>query len=95
MIAVVAGMSLKEGKEKEFLAQAEKVVAATRKEDGCVGYVCCKNPDDPLGIVIVEKWESKDALDAHMQTAHFKDFIAGTEALTVGPADIKVYPVLI
>ena len=95
MIAVVAGMNLKEGKEKEFLAQAEKVVAATRKEEGCIGYVCCKSADNPLGFAMVEKWESKDALDAHMQTAHFKEFIAGTEALTAGPADIKVFEVVI
>jgi len=95
MIAVVAEIRVKDGKVEEYLAQAEKVVEGTRKEEGCIYYDCCRSADDPLGFAMVEKWKDKDALDAHMQTDHFKEFKSATEDLTAGPSAINLYSVLI
>ena len=95
MIAVVAEIPIKAGKEKEYLAQAEKVVAATRKEAGCISYECCQSVENKLKFAMAEKWKDKEALDAHMQTDHFKAFISGIGDLTDGDTVIEVYSVLI
>jgi quinol monooxygenase YgiN len=41
-------------------------VAETRREDGCVIYSLSADPVDADRVLVVEVWESKDHLAAHM-----------------------------
>ena len=93
MIAVVAKISVKEGCFKDYVKCAEKVVAETRKENGCIAYEFCQS--EPLKCAMIEKWESRAALDAHLQTAHFKEFAASTENLTAAPLSIEIYDIVL
>ena len=91
MIAVVARVAVKAGKSDEFLKEAKIVVEETRKENGCISYEGNQNTEDPLKFAIIEKWESKECLDAHMQTAHFKNFVAALGGLAAEETVIDVY----
>ena len=84
MVSVVAGFTIKDGKADECLGYVKKLVAETLKEKGCIMYECCCGIDNPLKCVILEKWESKEILDAHMETAHFKEYIPKMDPLTNG-----------
>lgn len=56
------------------------VVAATRAENGCLGYSYAEDVLDPGLIRVFEKWESRAALDAHFATQHMADWKAEREA---------------
>ena len=48
----------------------EAVIAATRKEDGCLVYSYGEDVEDPGLIRVFELWRDQAALDAHFKAAH-------------------------
>jgi len=91
MVSVIAGFAVKDGKEAECLDIVKKLVSETQKENGCIMYDCFRSTDDPQKFVIMEKWESQAKLDAHMQTAHFKEYVPKLDALAAGGVSVNVY----
>ena len=83
MIHVVATITIKPDKREETLAAARINIAATQKEAGCVYYDMYESVTRPGTYVVVEKWENRDALNAHMNAEHFKVWRkAGAEGIT-------------
>ena len=82
MVKVIAHNFIK----KENLAAAmplyEKMVAATRKEDGCIQYELYRDNEDETHFVFDEAWESQAHLDAHVKTEHFVTLIPQIGALS-------------
>ena len=83
MIHVVASIAVAGGKTDEFLAAFRALVPQVLAEDGCNEYgptldVAANLPDQPDprdGVVtVLEKWESLDALHAHLQAPHMDAF---------------------
>lgn len=55
----------------EVVEGLNQLAAASRAEDGCVGYEIYQSTILPERLIIVETWESQAALDAHGQTPHY------------------------
>ena len=91
MIVVAAHITLKEGLEAEFIKKAQGCIEQTRKEEGCISYALFSSTEDASKLVFLEEWESKAALDAHLQTPHLKAFSGETGALRDGPSDLCIY----
>jgi len=53
-------------------AAMERVVVATRSEDGCIAYSYAEDMIEPGLIRITEVWSSRAALAAHFETPHMK-----------------------
>jgi quinol monooxygenase YgiN len=78
MIHVVATAKLKTGRRAEFLDIFRANVPAVRNEAGCIEYYPAVDIDANLPIqqmsddevVVIEKWESMEALHAHLQAPH-------------------------
>ncbi len=70
MIYVVASMRVKDAHRDAFLRDAQPLIAATRKEPGCLYYDLTQSVTDPSNFVFVERWESRAALDAHFAAPH-------------------------
>jgi quinol monooxygenase YgiN len=75
-VAVVAIFVAKPGKEEELRQVLEANVAPTREERGALQYDLHRDIEEPRRFIFVERWESKDALDAHGKTAHIQRFRA-------------------
>ena len=60
----------------------EKVMLATRAEDGCVEYNYAEDVLDPGLIRVSEVWHSRAQLNAHMKTAHMITW--GQERIALG-----------
>jgi quinol monooxygenase YgiN len=71
MIYVVATLIVKSDKRADFLENARDVIAATRREPGCITYDLCSSITEPNEFVFVERWESREALEGHFGTPHF------------------------
>ena len=91
-IAVVAKEIIKQGQEEAFAAHMVEMIELTRQEAGCISYDLYKTEDDPeASLAMVELWESKEALDAHMASEHFQRIMPGTDAYKAAPAKVIIY----
>ena len=90
MIHVIAVITAKPGKREEVLRHFRANVPAVRAEKGCIEYGAAVDADPALPIqtkygpesfVVVEKWESMDALKAHAAPPHMAAYGAKTKEL--------------
>lgn len=90
-ITVIARATAKPGKEDALLAALRAAVAPTHGEPGCLKYIVHRSLENPAAVAVVERWTSKAALDAHLQTAHIKTLFSQVPALAAGLPEITVY----
>lgn len=69
----------------------DKVIAATRAEDGCLLYAYSRDLVDPGLVRVSEKWRDRAALEAHFQTAHMKEWAIERASLGLSERDIKLF----
>jgi len=65
LILVTGHISVSPEKVAELRPHIQALVAATRKEDGCLLYAFAEDINDPGTIRIVERWRDWAALEAH------------------------------
>jgi len=92
-VVVVGSFSAREGKESEAVSAFRALVEPTHAEDGCVLYALHQGRDDARKLAFIERWESKELLEAHLQSDHVKDVLAKADDLFAS-ADITVYDAL-
>ena len=66
MIIVAGTIDVDPGRREEFLAGRQDTIRASRAESGCIEYVFSADSSDPGRVRVFERWESKDALRAHL-----------------------------
>ena len=102
MIHVIAAIEIVEGKQGDFLEAFHELVPLVHAEDGCIEYGPAVDVDTPIEIqdpvrenvvTVIEKWESVEALEAHLQAEHMqanrervKDMVAGIKIQVLQPA---------
>lgn len=103
MIHVLATIHLNPGSREQFLQEFHRLVPLVRAEAGCIEYgptvevATTFAAQEILGesaVVVVEKWVSLDALQAHMKAPHMadyrlrvKDFVKGVQLRVLRPAE--------
>ncbi|AEF85058.1 antibiotic biosynthesis monooxygenase domain protein [Treponema primitia ZAS-2] len=75
MIKVIATNYLKQEQEEAFNPLFRELIAATRKESGCIEYRLFKKPDEKGVYIFIEEWENQAVLDKHMASEHFTRII--------------------
>ena len=79
--------SVEPARVDDFAAALSTMVAATRQEVGCLQFDPHRHPTEPGRFLLFERWASREALDAHGQTAHLNTFVTAASLLwTAGPA---------
>ncbi len=74
-VSVVANLTVKEGKEEEFLALWDDLLAhVSANEPGCEHYVIHQSTSEPNVFYITEVYTDQAALDAHMASDVFGAF---------------------
>jgi quinol monooxygenase YgiN len=90
MVHVLAVITAKPGKREEVLRHFRANVPAVRAEKGCIEYGAAVDAEAALPVqtrygadtfVVVEKWESMDALKAHAAASHMAAYGAKTKEL--------------
>jgi quinol monooxygenase YgiN len=102
MIHVLATIELQPGTRDQFLAEFHKVMPFVHAEAGCIEYGPTIDAATPIAqqqragdniAVIIEKWESVEALQAHLVAPHMtpyrervKPFVANVRLQILVPA---------
>ena len=92
MVKVVSKNTIKKEKIEEFIALVAGLVEATKRNDeGCIQYDLYQDIENPQILTIIEEWESKEALDKHMQAPHFKEIVPQFADFAGGPKELNIY----
>ncbi len=102
MIHVIATIEIVDGKRNDYLAAFHELVPLVLAEEGCIEYgpaidvatpIEIQEPPQENTVTVIEKWESVEALLAHLQAKHMqenrekvKDMLAGIKIQILKPA---------
>ena len=85
-IVVTAMFTPKDGARDQVVAALEPAIAEVHKEPGCLLYAIHDAPNGQ--IVMIEKWETAELLDAHGGGDAVKRLNAALEGLLAEPVDV-------
>lgn len=71
----------------------QRMVDASRAENGCIDYVYAEDIFDPGLIHVKELWRDQSALDFHFTSDHIKAWRAAWPALDLGERRLSLYEV--
>ena len=83
VIHVIAKLEIAPGLREQFLEMFHKLVPQVLAEEGCLEYGPTVDKDNSIEwaqacgenvVTVVEKWESLEALQAHLVAPHMQDF---------------------
>ncbi len=94
MIHVIAALSTAPGRRNDLLALFAKLSPTVHAEEGCMEYGTAIDRATPFGemqepirddvVVVIEKWESMEALQAHLAAPHMVEFRSKTSEIVTG-----------
>jgi quinol monooxygenase YgiN len=85
-IVVTAVFTPKDGQFDAVVEALRPAIAAVHEEPGCILYAIHQAPDGT--IVMIEKWESAELLDAHGAGAAVAGLNAALEGLVAKPTEV-------
>ena len=95
MIHVIAVITAKPGMRDAIVQAFRANVPAVRAEQGCIEYGAATDVENgpkfqtqygPDTLVVIEKWESVDALKAHAAAPHMASYAAKTKEMIANRA---------
>jgi quinol monooxygenase YgiN len=93
MIIVSGKAKVRPGAVEKVRREMENAILETRKEAGCVDYSYGLDVLDPETIIVLEYWESQEALTAHFTQRHMAAWMTALNDAGVISQDIKAYEV--
>lgn len=93
MIHVIAALTTTPGKRANLIAAFDKLRPEVLAEEGCIEYGTAVDVATPIGaqeplrddvLMVVEKWESIAALEAHLAAPHMEQFRTNTADIVTG-----------
>src|SRR5947209_3688627 len=93
-LTVIAKAKSKPGLEKNLEQELRAVVNSTHLEAGCLKYALHRSVDDSTSFVVVERWSSKAALDAHFAQPYVQTLLQRLQSLLIGAPEIQAFELL-
>ena len=75
-------------KREEFLQTLKSLRVEIRREPGCVDCIVCSDIDGGNHFVLISEWRDQAALNAHMDSDHFR-ILAGASRLLGASAEFR------
>lgn len=80
-VTVVAKVVARKGFVESVRNELLKLVAPTRKEEGCIEYRLHQDNDDPAVFIFYENWKGAGFLERHMNSDHFNTYVSAVEGM--------------
>ena len=91
MIAVIAKLPVKPEKKEKALETIQTLMRRVAEEEGTVSYTINMSDQDPDTLVFIEHYRDMDALTAHSESPHFKEFMKQSAEFATARPEITVY----
>jgi quinol monooxygenase YgiN len=91
MLIVTGSLVARQDSFEELRAQALEHVRRSRGEPGCLSHAVHIDCENPLRLVFVEKWESREALLAHFAVPESRGFVKSARTLAVEASPIGIF----
>ena len=89
-VTVVAKVTAKSEAIEAVKAELIKMLVPTRQEEGCIEYRLHQDHDNPAVLVFYENWKNLTCLEQHMNSPHFKAYVAAVGDLITDKAVHKL-----
>ena len=93
MIIVSGKAKVQPGAIEKVREAMENAILETRKEAGCIDYSYGRDVLDPDTIIILEYWESAEALQNHFTQPHMAEWMQALGQAGVISQDVKAYDI--
>jgi quinol monooxygenase YgiN len=80
-LTIVAKITAKKESAEEVKGELLKMIAPTRKEEGCIDYCLHQDNTDSTVFIFYENWESAVFLEKHINSDHYKAYVRAVEGL--------------
>ena len=87
---LIVTAKIKDGTMAKLEAAFAPCGTATRKEPGCVSYDLSTDPDKPGTIVLIERWKSVAAIEAHLKQPYTQAFLKTMPEWSAGAPEFKI-----
>ena len=87
---LVVTAKIKDGAMSKLETAYSPCAKATRKEPGCLQYDLHTDADKPETVVLIERWKSVAALEAHLKQAHTQAFLKTMPDWSTEKPDLKI-----
>jgi len=91
MLLIIGTVRIPPGTIDRARPAMERMIAATRAEDGCLDYSYAEDVAEPGRIHVIERWRDRAALERHFTAAHIKEWRADWPRLGITDRDLKLY----
>ncbi|UCI21202.1 antibiotic biosynthesis monooxygenase [Mesorhizobium sp. B2-1-8] len=91
MLLIIGTIRLPPDRLDEARPVMERMVRASRAEDGCLEYSYAQDVLDPGLIRVTEAWRDRPALDAHFRSPHIADWRATWPELGIGERNLVLH----
>lgn len=93
MVVLSAKIKIQAEFKSRFLRAGYAMLPLSRAEPGCIEYNFYQDIHDDFSFHFFEKWSSREALQAHFETAHFKQFMEIVEAMVKDAPAVEIFEV--
>ena len=91
MIMILGTVQLAPDKLEGARAAMERMVSASRAEEGCIAYSYAQDVLDPHTIHVIEKWRDRAAVEFHFATPHMAEWRSVMGSLGLNGRDLKIF----
>lgn len=91
MYIVSARLFARAGEEDTILGAMRAMVPASRAEPGCLAYIAHQDVSDPRRFMFYEQYVDEAAFQAHLDSDHYRRWVAGTIAPALEGRERGVY----
>lgn len=93
MVIVGGSFQVEPQLRAQYIAERSELMRRSRAERGCREYTFSADPLDPGRVVLFERWESRDDLDAHLGAARAAPAGARSTPVQATSSVITIYDV--
>jgi quinol monooxygenase YgiN len=91
MLIITGSLTARQDTIEQLRAKALAHVRRSRSEPGCLSHAVHVDCENPLRLVFVEEWESREALLTHFAVPESRAFVKSARALAIEASPIAIF----